>query len=154
MNGHLAEKPPGRIGATLHVHLGSHALADGLGYVYLPDTGYVLSESPPTVRQPDISFIRADRLPDDDEDRILRIPPDLVVEVISPSDRTAAVLTKVGQWLDFGVPAVWLVAPRAETVTVFHPKNEPLTLAGDDLLTDEDRLPGFALPVRAIFTRG
>ncbi len=66
----------------------------------------------------------------------------------------AAVLTKVGHWLDFGVPIVWLVAPRAETVTVFHPDREPLTLTGDALLSGEDSLPGFTLPVRAIFARG
>lgn len=144
----------GRISSTINTFLGPFVRAEGLGCLYASDTGFVLSESPPTVRQPDLGFIRTERLPDElAEVGFLRIPPDLVLEVISPSDRIAEVLTKVGQWLAFGVPLVWLVASRARTVTVYRPDREPRTLTIDQMLDGEDIVPGFKLPVREIFVR-
>lgn len=144
----------GRVNGTIHSHLGSFALAGGLGYVYSSETGFVLAENPPTVRAPDLSFIRTERLPDETaEVGFLRVSPDLVVEVISPTDRIAEVLIKVGQWLAFGVPMIWLVALKARTVTVYRPDREPRTLTVDQVLDGEEVVPGFTLPVREIFAR-
>ena len=157
INGALITMPPagethGRVGGSLHVHLGAYVLPRNLGYVYLSETGYVLSENPPTVRMPDVSFIRAERLPaPGDRDGFIRIAPDLVAEVISPSDRMADVLAKVGLWLEFGVPLVLLIAPISRTVTVFRPDREPRTLTVDQTLEGEEVVPGFTLPVRDIF---
>jgi hypothetical protein len=70
-----------------------------LGRVYGPDTGFVIADDPPTVRVPDVAFVRADRLPPDrDRGRFLRVPPDLVVEIlsISPSESGSEVLAKGG----------------------------------------------------------
>ena len=65
----------------------------------------------PILRVPDAAFVRADRLTELDEDGFLHLAPDLVVEVISPSDRMEVVLAKVDLWLDAGVRLVWLVDP-------------------------------------------
>lgn len=160
INGELIEMPPsselhGGVGGTFHIQLGAYVLSNELGLLYLSETGYVVSENPPTVRKPDISFIRAGRLPANrNRHGLIRIPPDLVVEVISPSDRMADVLTKVGMWLQFGVPLVLLIAPTARTVTVCRSDREPRTLNDDQMLDGEDIVPGFSLPVRAIFAPG
>jgi Uma2 family endonuclease len=157
INGELIEMPPdselhGEVGGTFHIQLGTFVLSQRLGRLFLSETCYVLSEDPPTVRKPDISFIRTGRLPANrDRDGFIRTAPDLVAEVISPSDRMADVLTKIGMWLDFGVPMVLLIAPRARTVTVYRPDREPRTLSGDQTLEGEDVVPGFSLSVRAIF---
>ena len=159
INGELVEMPAaweahGRVGGRFQGYLAAFVLPRDLGDVYLSETGYVLSEEPPTVRVPDVSFIRAERLPANERDGFIRITPDLVAEVISPSDRMADVLTKVGMWLNFGVPMVVLIAPIAETVTVYRPDREPRTLAVDQTFDGEDVVPGFSLPVRAIFAPG
>jgi Uma2 family endonuclease len=157
IDGELVEVPAarpkhGRIGGAFVVHVGAYAFSQNLGYVYLSETGFVIAEDPPTLRMPDVSFIRRERLPEErDPEGFFRIPPDLVVEVISPSDRMADVLTKVSMWLEFGVRLVWLVAPESETVTVFRPDREPRTLSGDESLDGEDVLPGFNLPLRQVF---
>jgi len=48
---------------NLVVRLRGHSRANGLGQVFGPDVGYVLSRHPDTVRSPDVSFVRADLLP-------------------------------------------------------------------------------------------
>ncbi len=157
INGELIEMPPdselhGAVDSTFHIHLGSYVLAKKLGLLYISETCYVISEDPPTVRKPDVSFIRTGRLPANrNQDGFIRAAPDLVAEVISPSDRMAEVLTKVGMWLAFGVPMVFLIAPIARTLTVFRPDREPRTLGIEQTFDGEDIVPGFTLPVRAIF---
>lgn len=44
-------------------------------------------------------------------DRGVEVPPALVVEVLSPSSRTIDRVTKPRRYLDFGVPAYWVVDP-------------------------------------------
>ncbi len=43
--------------------------------------------------------------------RIITAPPHLVVEVLSPDDRAAAVQDKIDDYLAFGIPYVWVVNP-------------------------------------------
>lgn len=158
INGEIVEMAPaweahGRVAGTFHVYLGAYVLPRNLGVVYISETGYVVSEDPATVRAPDVSYIRSGRPPTQrNRDGFIRIPPDLAAEVISPSDRMADVLAKVGMWLDFGVPMVLLLAPIAQTVTIYRPDREPRTLGIQDTFNGEDVVPGFTLPVGAIFT--
>jgi Uma2 family endonuclease len=81
-------------------------------------------------------------------------PPDLAVEVVSPSDRQRDVLEKVGQYLDGATPRVWVVRPRRQTVTVYRQSGEAVTRGPGDILSSDDAgLPveGFRLPVADIF---
>ena len=157
INGELVELSPGSedhgaYGVAVIVHLGSHVYSRRLGRVFGADTGFVISDDPPTVRVPDAAFVLAERLPRDrDRRRFLRVLPDIAVEVISPSDRPGDVIAKVALWLNAGVPLVWLVDPEMETVTVFERGKAPLLLTVDQTLTGGDILPGFELPVQAIF---
>jgi Uma2 family endonuclease len=38
-------------------------------------------------------------------------PPHLIIEILSPDDRPSDMLAKVAEYLDFGVPHVWLPDP-------------------------------------------
>ena len=44
--------------------------------------------------------------------RIITSPPDVAVEVLSPEDRAADVQDKIDDYLQFGIPAVWLIDPE------------------------------------------
>lgn len=44
--------------------------------------------------------------------RILKEPPFLCVEILSPEDRFSRVEAKINEYLDFGIPNVWVVDPR------------------------------------------
>ena len=65
------------------------------------------NEAPNTVRGADISFYSFARVPKGPlPDRYLDTPPDLVVEVLSPSDRWPKVLAKVAEYPDAGTTIV------------------------------------------------
>jgi Uma2 family endonuclease len=121
-----------------------HVDAHDLGRVLAAETGFKLTSSPDTVRAPDIAFVRRERRPDPEPPGFLEIPPDLVVEVLSPGDGPGEVLAKVGDWLSAGTRLVWVVDPVRRRVRVYRADGRESVAAEDDVLGGEDVLPGFA----------
>jgi Uma2 family endonuclease len=138
----------GQVTATLLSRIGDHVEAHRLGTA-LAATGFVLSRNPDTVRAPDGAFLRADRV--DFGPGYVEGAPDLAVEVLSPDDRSGYVREKVAEWLEAGAGAVWVVDPDDRTVTVHEPRRKPKHLAEGDTLQGGSVLPGFEMPVAAIF---
>src|SRR5262245_44432863 len=104
------------------------------------------------VRKPDASYIRSERLPGDEiPEGYITIPPDVAVEVISPSDTYRDVEAKVAEYLDAGVPLVWLINPDNRSVRVFRAGQRVVQLRASDELTGDDVLPGFRCPVAELF---
>jgi len=113
----------------------------------MTETGFVLATGPDTVRAPDVSFVRRERI----EASGLPIgfwrgAPDLAVEVLSPDDRPRDVAAKVREYLTHGVALVWVIDPPSQTVAV-HWVGAPMTLTRGELLEGGDLLPGFEVPV-------
>jgi Uma2 family endonuclease len=101
---------------------------------------------------PDIAFVRAERAPRGEARRHFpRLAPDLVVEVLSPSDRASEVVAKLELYQEAGVSLLWLVDPEKETVTVIAAGRPAAVLKSDDTLDGGDVLPGFTIPVAEIF---
>ncbi len=142
----------GEIGMMIGALLLMHARSRNLGTVFGADTGFILARQPDTLLAPDVAFVRADRLPPRDQ-RIgfLELAPDLVVEVISPSERPSDVAEKVRIYLAAGVRMVLFIEPRPRTITVHCSGQAPRTLNEGDALDGRDVLPGFRLPVREVF---
>jgi Uma2 family endonuclease len=122
-----------------------------LGLVAPQDTGFKLKSDPDTVRAPDVAFVRASRIPRQLPTAYWDGAPDLAVEVLSPREREREVLKKVPEYLECGSTAVWVVRPRTRSVTLFHSGSEPVTLSGDDALTDPRVLPGFRFELPRLF---
>jgi Uma2 family endonuclease len=78
--------------------------------------------------------------------------PALVVEIISPSDGATYVHEKVRDYIAGGAHLVWLVYPRTRTVQVHRADGTITEVASNDRLDGSDVLPGFALPLNALFT--
>jgi Uma2 family endonuclease len=144
--------PPGAehgwIAARILVAIARHIEPRDLGTVY-SETGFVLARDPDTVRAPDVAFLRRERA------RASRSyyegAPDFAVEVLSPDDRPGYVRDKVAEWLEAGTRAVWVVDPGNRTVTVHEPHRKPAHLAEADTLRGGSVLPGFEMPVAAVF---
>lgn len=139
----------GNIAAALHVHV----KARKLGRVYGAEAGYLLESDPDTVRAADVSFIAAARKPADLPDgEYFRGAPDLVVEVLSTHDKALDAEEKVDAWLAAGTRLVWVVNPRRKSVTAHAGAGaSPQTFRVGDTLDAGDVVPGFTLPVAAIF---
>ena len=82
---------------------------------------------------------------------VVPIPPDIAVEVLSPSDRMADALEKVAIDLRVGVRLVWLADPDRQTVVVFTAEALPTILGVDATLDGGEILPDLRLPVADLF---
>ncbi|MCC6125897.1 MAG: Uma2 family endonuclease [Pirellulales bacterium] len=123
-----------------------------LGVVVTAEAGFLIERNPDTVRVPDVAFIRAERMPPEGVAKFFPGPPDLAVEVVSPSDRPADVSAKVQDWLRAGCMVVWLVDPATHTVALHRREADAIVFSENELLQCDDLLPGFAVPVGDIFT--
>ena len=120
------------------------------------ETGYWLHHDPDTVRGPDVSFrLRSRSEREVPSTGFVPGAPDIAVEVISPSNTTATVARKVAEYLAAGSQRVWVVYSATRTasrrVIIHHAGGRVITYAGDDVITDEELLPGFSLPLSEIF---
>ena len=142
----------GVIASDFHLPLAAFVRERGLGLVATNDSGFVLERDPDSVLGPDIAFVRADRLPPPNEfDGFLELPPDLAVEIISPSQSGPFVAAKVAAYLNAGVAMVVFVRPARKTVSVHRPGRETIVLGIGDVFDGEDVLPGFQLPLTELF---
>lgn len=123
-----------------------------LGIVFGDNMGYVLSRGPDTVRIPDVSFVAWDRVPDAGiPDGSWQIPPNLAVEVVSPSDQTADVNDKAREYVASGVSLAWVLWPKRRVVSVYTRDQMVRELGLDDELDGGDTLPGFSVRVSTLF---
>ncbi|MBI3797694.1 MAG: Uma2 family endonuclease [Deltaproteobacteria bacterium] len=138
-----------RLGRLLDEYVEAH----DLGIVCGAETGFVLRRTPDTVRAPDAAFIAKDRIPASGVPKTYwPFPPDVAVEVVSPSDRFDDVQTKVAEYLTAGTRLVWVVNPTTRTIFVYHSARDVQALGEEDELNGEEIIPGFRCSVRRVFT--
>ena len=136
------------VAARILTFLNAHVLATQAGLVVGPDAGFVIFPDQNTLFAPDVSFITAPRVPSfAEQQHFARLAPDLVVEVMSPSDRMTDALRKISLYLEAGVSQVWLVEPGPRTISIFQSGRAPHRLAGDEIIAAEAVLPGFKMTV-------
>ncbi|QJW95262.1 Uma2 family endonuclease [Frigoriglobus tundricola] len=122
-----------------------------LGWVAINDTFVTVDEESDTVRGADVLYISYARLPKGPVPDELKSPPELVVEVRSPTDRWSQLFGKVGEYLNAGVGVVVVIDPNTETVSVYRDDGRQQILTSADPLTIPDVLPGFTVPVAQFF---
>ena len=104
------------------------------------------------MREPDVYYVSAEKLPLNVRVQgYLEVTPELVVEIVSPSDSERDVGEKIAMWLELGVSMALVVRPAERAVMVHRPGVPVVTLTGDDALDGGDVLPGFSLPLSEIF---
>ena len=142
----------GAIVVNLSTELRNFIKPRGLGWLVASDSGVWLERDPDTVREPDIAFTSAEKVPLDARiTGYAEVAPDLVVEIVSPNDSRREVHDKAQMWLLHGVRLVWVVYPNTRTVDVYRSNGAVITLGEEDSLDGHDALPGFACGVSAIF---
>ena len=142
----------GRIEVNVAAALKRFVSTQNLGVVMAGEVGVFTSRNPDTVRAPDVLFLSHER--DARRNRpqgFLDVAPELIVEILSPTDRPDQVRSKLGEYLAAGVRLVWVIDPAARTVQVHRGSGEPLSLAAGAVVTGEDVLPGFELTVDDVF---
>jgi Uma2 family endonuclease len=128
--------------------------SNGLGRAFGNDTFVRVTTNPDTYRGADVCFVSYSRLPKEQPrpKGPLEMPPELVIEVRSPTDRTGDIQIKVGEYLNAGVTVVVVLDPNIEVATVYRQTEDiPQRFSNGDELTLPDVLPGFSVPVKRFF---
>ena len=137
----------GEISSNVHLRLGLHVRENQLGRLYIAETTFQLGDR---LVKPDVAFVSIDRLPENRR-KSSPIPPDLAVEIVSPSDKHYDVTEKAFAYLNAGTRLVWVIEPVAKTVMVYRSETDFTLLTCGDTLTGEDVVEGFACPVAQLF---
>ena len=88
---------------------------------------------------------------DGDENKGFPIPPDLAIEVVSPTDVQWRVADKAFAYLNAGTLLVWVLEPVSKTVTVYRSERDIVLYTYPDTLTGENVVPGFTCRVSQLF---
>ena len=140
----------GVVNVNAAIVIGGFVRAGKLGRVMSNDTLIRITEE--TARGADVCYVSYARLPPGrSPDGMLEIPPDLVVEVRSPSNLWTHLFGKVREYLHIGVPVVVILDPPTESASVYRSGTRQEIFEKDQTLTIPDVLPGFAVPVARFF---
>ncbi len=112
------------LGASMHQHVSQY----GLGEVYDAPIDVILPGLAGPV-QPDVLFIARERLDIVKED-FIEGPPDLIVEILSPSNWLTDRRAKFRIYAQAGVREYWIVDTDARTVEVFVLRGGSYALVG------------------------
>lgn len=156
LRGELIEMAPpggehGILTSVLAIRAGAYVLNNGLGVTTAAETGFLLARDPDTVLAPDFAFIRKGRLEPPYPKGYIALCPDLVLETVSPGDTRREIALKTEMWLRHGALMVWVLEPSRRSLTVHRPGAASRLLNGPDMLSGEDVLPGFSMPITEIF---
>lgn len=119
-----------------------------MGHVTGADGGYKISEERYIPDVAYVSKIRQEAL--DKRGGYNSVPPDLVVEVVSPTDSLKVLKKKITHYLEIGA-IVWVFFPERQQVEIHKPGATVQVLNIDDEIDGGAILPGFRLPLRRIF---
>ena len=140
----------GMLEALLTATLYTFVARRQLGWIVSGEVGFYTRRAPDTVRAVDVAFISRIRQPKRPT-TFLTAAPELVVEIVSPSDRWDGIRQKLAEYFAAGVERVWIVEPGPRTVLVFRAVTAFSELGEGDTLRGEGVLSGFELPLAELF---
>lgn len=142
----------GMVSSNIGYELRHYVQTRKLGAVTFGEIGFVLERDPDTVVAPDVAFVRRDRLPDPIPERgFFLFAPDLIVEVISPTDEPGDIRRKQAIYERVAIPMVWWIDPLRCTATVHVPDQPVRHLTESDDLDGLHVVRGFSIPLATIF---
>ena len=106
--------------------------------------------APGSVRGPDSYAIRRQRITSLTD--YFAVPPELCVEVRSPSETLTSLRAKADEYLAFGVAVVWCIDPEGEWLEVSTQAGRQLFDAGE-MTPPHEALPGLSLAIADFFPR-
>ena len=161
---------PGVVEMLIGSHLTQFVYANKRGWVFGVDTDFEVegfkksksraahsgkpddkTDDKPGRKQPDVAFVSIERLPGVPRG-VVKVAPDLVVEVYSENDSPYAMSDKVKEYLAAGVKLVWVVNPANQVIEVHQPVQDKALLLGiKDEIDGGEVLPGFMLKLQDVF---
>jgi Uma2 family endonuclease len=156
-NGEISIMPPAGgessfRSADVCMRLGAWALTTQRGKVFDSSAAFVLPSG--AILSPDTAWVAAEKLQTltpAQRRRFLRLTPDFIVEVVSPTDRQADTEKKMLEWIANGVALAWLINGDTRTVTIYRPNQPPETQQDVLSVSGEGPVAGFTLDLADIW---
>ena len=138
--------------AEITTQLRLWAKTDATGTSFDSSGGFLLPNG--AVRSPDAAWIRKSRLADlsqEQKRKFIRLCPDFVAELRSPTDSLSTLQKKMLEYLDNGARLGWLIDPIERRIFIYRP-GETVQEARDLVMIAGDPvLPGFVLDLREVW---
>ena len=128
------------------------ALRDGRGQTFGSSVQFFLSDG--SGLSPDAAWVSNEslaKLTKQERKKFLRLSPEFVVEVLSPSDSLREAKAKMELWIANGVKLGWLIDGDAETVYVYRKGHPPRTRRHIPEIAGEGPVAGFVLDLGRIW---
>ncbi len=157
VDGRIVEVPMGSmsswIGGELLFLIRTFIAGQNLGWVFPQETGLAIWPAHRNrVRKPDLTFVRAGRLPGG---RLpqgwLTVLPDLVVEIVSPKDRVEDLDVKLAEYREAGIPLIWVIHPATQSAHVLGAHQPLVEIGSGGVLDGGEVLPGFTCNLAELF---
>jgi Uma2 family endonuclease len=142
------------VAGVIFAALNAFVEAERLGVCFPDNTGFLLPELGDTVRSPDAAFVGAGKLSVEGIGAgWVAVAPDLVVEVLSPSETASELDEKLRDYRSAGTRLVWVIDPAKRVVSVRAADAPERWLSEGDTLDGGEVLPGFTIAVSRLFAR-
>jgi Uma2 family endonuclease len=113
-----------------------------------------LRSKPSLQRRPDAAFVSYDRWPKQKrvtEENAWDVIPDLIVEVVSPTNYAEEIPTRIREYFEAGVRRAWVVYLHESLVYEYDAPRSIRVLGIEDTLDGGTVIPGFQLPLAELF---
>lgn len=145
-----------RVDRALFRVLDHYTLQNPIGEVWFDGVIYLLERYPDgrikRSRVPDLSFMRQERMPED-EGPIFDGVPDLAVEVASPGNSLLELMARVRDYLAYGSEEVWVIYTNIRELHRYR-RDEPSVVhvyRGDEVFEPGSLFPGLKIVGSALF---
>lgn len=142
----------GRRNFALTTQFGLWVARDGSGIGFDSSTGFILPNG--AERSPDVGWVRRERwdaLTPVQRRKFPPLCPDLVIELLSPSDDLVELQAKMVEWIANGVKLGWLIDGDARRVEA-HRRGRPVEiLQAPGRLVGDPEFPGLVLDMTDVW---
>ncbi len=125
---------------------------DGRGHSFDSSVSFIFPDG--SKRSPDGSWVSIGRLQTltrEERRKFLKLVPEFVVEIKSPSDRYPELQAKMEEYRRNGVTVGWLIHPDKRTVAIYRQNSAVEVLEQPESLAAAEPLAGFVLDLKPIW---
>jgi len=115
------------------------------------DIGLIVRRLPDTVRCPPACFFLEGERFSELDNLIATTRPTVVVEIASTNDRRTRMDRRVEEYLEAGIPLVWVIDPHEKQVHVFEPGRISKRYGENRTLYGGSAFEGFETPIASLF---
>jgi len=143
-----------RVTSNIQTYLGNHLLSNPVGQA-VTETLFRLPLPVDRNRRPDVAFVSNKAIAETNSqagsDNAWAVLPELMVEVVSPSDIAEDIIDRINEYFEAGTKLVWIVYPTQRLVYIYDSPSQVRVLRESDELDGGIVMPSFRVSIATLF---